>query len=150
VGPEELNRRFVLAYTGAPRNSGINNWEVMKAYIDGDRTVQRNFAHIAVIANGMRQALERGDWKETSRLMREEWAARRRNIPTISTPLIDQLISKTRKAGSTGAKVCGAGGGGCVVFLSEPDAKEDVARIITEAGAQVIEAEVAPRGVKVR
>src|SRR5579863_676315 len=40
VDPEELNRRFLLAYTGAPRNSGINNWEVTKAHIDGDRAVQ--------------------------------------------------------------------------------------------------------------
>jgi D-glycero-alpha-D-manno-heptose-7-phosphate kinase len=57
VEPEALNARFVLAYTGEPRNSGINNWEVMKAHIDGDRAVHRNFDHIATIANGMRSAL---------------------------------------------------------------------------------------------
>src|SRR5579883_3495133 len=34
VDPEELERRVVLAYTGAPRNSGINNWEVTKAHVD--------------------------------------------------------------------------------------------------------------------
>ena len=60
------------------------------------------------------------------------------------------MIAATRRAGSTGAKVCGAGGGGCVVFLVEPDAKEKVARIIAETGAQVLDAKVAPKGVQVR
>ena len=82
--------------------------------------------------------------------MREDWASRRKNIPTISTPLIDEMIQVTRRAGSTGAKVCGAGGGGCVVFLVEPGAKERVAKAIAETGAQVLNAKVAQQGLKVR
>ena len=57
VAPEEIERRFVVAYTGAPRQSGINNWEVFKSFINGDKHVQRNFREIADIANGMRVAL---------------------------------------------------------------------------------------------
>jgi D-glycero-alpha-D-manno-heptose-7-phosphate kinase len=64
--------------------------------------------------------------------------------------LIDQLVSATRRAGSIGAKACGAGGGGCVVFLVEPGAKEKVARVIESAGAQVLPAKVAPRGVSLK
>lgn len=150
VSEDELNSRFVLAYTGVPRNSGINNWEVMKAHIDGDKAVHRNFDRIASIANAMRTAVERHDWAEAGRLMRDDWTSRRKNIPTITTPLIDEMIAATRRAGSTGAKVCGAGGGGCVVFLVEPDAKEKVARVVAETGAQVLDAKVAPKGVQVR
>jgi D-glycero-alpha-D-manno-heptose-7-phosphate kinase len=150
VDPEELNQRFVLAYTGTPRNSGINNWEVMKGHIDSDRAIHRNFDRIASIANAMRQALERNDWDETGRLMREEWTSRKKNAPGITTPLIDRLVTATRRAGSIGAKACGAGGGGCVVFLVEPGAKEKVARAIEAEGAQVLPAKLAPRGVSVR
>jgi D-glycero-alpha-D-manno-heptose-7-phosphate kinase len=150
VDPEELNRRFVLAYTGAPRNSGINNWEVMKGHIDSDRAIHRNFDRIASIANAMRGALERDDWDEAGRLMREEWTSRKKNAPGITTPLIDRLVAATRRVGSIGAKACGAGGGGCVVFLVEPGAKEKVARVIEAAGAQVLPANLAPRGVLVR
>ncbi|HXD51072.1 MAG TPA: hypothetical protein VN689_04225, partial [Burkholderiales bacterium] len=50
----DLNERIVLAYTGEPRNSGINNWEVTKAHIDGDAKVRRNFDRIASIAHAMR------------------------------------------------------------------------------------------------
>ena len=148
VEPEELNARFVLAYTGEPRNSGINNWEVMKAHIDGDRAVHRNFDHIATIANGMRSALERSDWDDAGRLLREEWSHRRKNAPGISTPLIDRLVDITRRSGAQGAKVCGAGGGGCVLFLVEPGAKDKVAAAIVNEGATVLPARVAERGVK--
>ena len=148
VRAEEMNQRFVLAYTGAPRNSGINNWEVMKRHIDGDRKIQRNFNRIAQAANDMRAALMKQDWTEAGRVMREEWSFRRRNAPGISTPLIDQLISTARRNGANSAKVCGAGGGGCVVFLVEPEAKARVAAALADGGAQVLHARVAPRGLE--
>jgi D-glycero-alpha-D-manno-heptose-7-phosphate kinase len=149
VDLEDLNERVVLAYTGVPRNSGINNWEVMKAHIDGDRKVHRNFDRIAEIARGMRQALEKADWQEVARLLREEWSHRRKNAPGITTPLIDRLVSVTRRAGSVGAKVCGAGGGGCAFFLVERGAKERVSESIRREGATVLPVRVAPKGVRV-
>ena len=150
VDIEGFNDRIVLAYTGVPRNSGINNWEVTKAYIDGDRKVHRNFDHIAKIAIGMRSAVERGQWDEAGRLLREEWSNRRKNAPGISTPLIDHLVNITRKAGALGAKVCGAGGGGCVFFLVERGAKQKVSDAIQKAGAMILPVKVAPKGVAVR
>jgi len=71
----------------------------------------------------MRGALEQADWKETGRLMREEWGFRKKNLPTISTKTIDRIIESSRKQGALSGKVCGAGGGGCVVLLIEPDAR---------------------------
>jgi D-glycero-alpha-D-manno-heptose-7-phosphate kinase len=149
VNLDELNERIVLAYTGEPRNSGINNWEVTKAHIDGDRKVFRNFERIAAIAQAMRRALEAADWKEAARLLREEWSFRRKNAPGISSPLIDRLIEVTRHPGAMGAKVCGAGGGGCVIFLVERGSQARVAEAIAREGATVLAARVAPRGVEV-
>ena len=50
VATEEIEMRFLLAYTGAPRQSGINNWRVFQSHINGDRKVFRNFERIAEIA----------------------------------------------------------------------------------------------------
>lgn len=146
----ELERRILLAYTGAPRNSGINNWEVTKAHIDGSRAVERNFERIASIARAMRAALERADWNEVGRLLREEWSHRRRNAPGISTPLIDRLVAATRRAGALGAKVCGAGGGGCVLFFTQPDTRDQVGCAIKKEGATLLPVRIARRGVEVR
>jgi D-glycero-alpha-D-manno-heptose-7-phosphate kinase len=149
VDSAEFNSRVVLAYTGEPRNSGINNWEVMKAHINGDRKVHRNFDQIAAIAGAMKSALEKADWQEAGRLLREEWQHRRKNVPTITTDLIDRLVAATRRGGALGAKVCGAGGGGCVVFLTEAGAAARVAETIRRLGAEVLPVQLAERGVQV-
>jgi D-glycero-alpha-D-manno-heptose-7-phosphate kinase len=149
VDADQLDQRFLLAYTGAPRNSGINNWEVMKGHINGDKAIHRNFDRIAEIANAMRKTIEQGDWDEAGRLMRAEWIARKKNFPGITTPLIDQLVSVARRAGSTGAKACGAGGGGCVVFLTPPGTKAKISGALAAAGAELLDTRVARRGVEV-
>ena len=146
----ELTERTVLAYTGEPRESGINNWEVTKAYIDGDRKVHRNFERIAAIANGMRHALEKSDWTEAGRLLREEWSHRRKNAPRITTPAIDEFVRVAKRAGAMGAKVCGAGGGGCVFFLVERGAREKVSQALANAGAEILPVKVVAKGVSVR
>lgn len=146
---DEVDRRFVLAYTGAPRKSGINNWEVFKRHIDGDRKIFRNFERIGEIARAMRTAVGAADWAETGRLLREEWKLRRTNAPAIATPLIDTLIGISRRNGAVGAKVCGAGGGGCVLFMTEPEARLRVEQKLAGAGARILPFAVARRGVLV-
>jgi D-glycero-alpha-D-manno-heptose-7-phosphate kinase len=148
VAAEELDQRFVLAYTGAPRQSGINNWKVYQAHINGDRRVFRNFENIAEIAQAMHVALAQSDWTQVIRLLREEWKLRKTNAPRISTPLIEKLIKAAAKNGAKAAKVCGAGGGGCVVFLCEPDARERVAAAVAAHGGQVLPARVAREGLR--
>ncbi len=150
VPREELESRLVLVYTGKPRKSGINNWEVLKNYIDGDRGLKRNFEEIAEAAREMRIALLKQDWRGVADAMRADADARRRNAPTIETPFIRKLAAVGRRHGVLAAKVCGAGGGGCVVFLCEPKRRGDVATALATAGATLLPFRVATSGVKVK
>jgi len=145
----ELEERFVLCYTGQPRDSAINNWEVMKSHIDGDEQVRRNFDRITTIAGQMREALLAGDWKDVGELLASEWENRKQNFKGISTPKIDGMIEETRKHGTVAAKVCGAGGGGCVVFVVEPGTKPAVEDALTHLGGQIINFSVARTGLEV-
>jgi D-glycero-alpha-D-manno-heptose-7-phosphate kinase len=149
VNLDELQRRLVVCYTGKPRQSGINNWEVFKAHIDGKKAVRGNIEHISQIAQKMRVALESGDWKETSWLMHAEWTFRRRNLPTISTKMIDAIIQGARRKGALAGKVCGAGGGGCVVLLIEPGARERVEKAVLDAGGELLPMHIDRQGVTV-
>ena len=151
INVRELERRLVLCYTGKPRQSGINNWEVYKAHIQGDRRVWRNLEQITQVAIAMRRALIRSRWAEAGRLMCEEWAFRRRNLPTISTPVIDRIISAARRNGALAGKVCGAGGGGCVTLLIEPDdARARVEAAVAASGGQILPIRIDRRGVQIR
>ncbi len=149
VNLDELERRVVVCYTGKPRQHGINNWEVYKAHIGGKRAVQNSLERISEVAQGMRRALEAHNWEEAGRLMREEWSFRKRNLPTISTKTIDRVIDSARRNGALAGKVCGAGGGGCVVLLIEPEARERVEQAIVETGAEVLPTKIDRQGVQV-
>lgn len=149
VAPEELDRRFILVYTGAPRKSGINNWEVFKAHINGDKKIFHNFERIGEIARDMHHALSMADWKQVAKLIREEWKLRKTNAPKITTPTIEKLIGVAMRQGALAAKVCGAGGGGCVVFLTEPDNRDHISAALRSYGGHVLPAMVARDGLTV-
>jgi D-glycero-alpha-D-manno-heptose-7-phosphate kinase len=146
----DLEKRFVLCYTGQPRNSAINNWEVMKSHIDGDPKVRSNFNQIVTIASQMREALLADDWNDVAELLALEWENRKRNFKGISTPKIDRMIDRTARHGTLAAKVCGAGGGGCVVFLVAPGTKSAVEHELTRLGGKVISFSVSRTGLEVR
>jgi D-glycero-alpha-D-manno-heptose-7-phosphate kinase len=147
VSPAELGRRLVLAYTGASRNSGINNWEVMVRRINGDRGVIDAFDGIRDAADGVRRALERADWRGVATHLGREWDERKRLAPGVSTPEIEALLGRAREAGAAAGKVCGAGGGGCIVCLTEPDRRAAVADALTRAGATVLPIAVEREGL---
>ena len=145
----ELEERFLLCYTGQPRNSAINNWEVMKSHIDGEEQVLRNFDKITTIASQMREALLTGDWKDVGDLLALEWENRKQNFKGISTPTIDSMIEQTRGKGTIAAKVCGAGGGGCVVFMVEPGTKPAVEETLKQMGGEILNFAVLRTGLEV-
>ena len=148
VDTKELERRIVLAYTGAPRNSGTNNWEITKRHLDGDRFVFDCFERIRDTAAALRMALTNGDWDETGVQIAREWDNRRRLAPGVTTPAIDALIERAVAAGAVAGKVCGAGGGGCLFCYGPPDARSAIAEALTTGGAQVLDFAIETEGLR--
>jgi len=138
VNAEELGDRLVLAYTGASRQSGINNWDVMVRRIGGDPTVRGAFDAIRDAAAGVRSALERRQWRDLAVHLSAEWESRKRLAPAVTTPEIDRLLKRAQEAGALAGKVCGAGGGGCLFCLVEPERHHAVSTALAAAGATVL------------
>jgi D-glycero-alpha-D-manno-heptose-7-phosphate kinase len=149
VDLKELQRRIVLCYTGEPRNSGTNNWEITKKHIDGDRHIFDCFERIRDTAAAMREALTRGDWDATAKALATEWENRKRLAPGVTTPAIDTLIARAQAAGATAAKVCGAGGGGCLFCLAPPDSLAAVRESLADGGARLLDFQVETTGLDV-
>ena len=144
-----LEQRLVLAYTGQPRHSGTNNWEIIKRHIDGDRAVFDCFERIRDTAVAMRHALERSDWDEVGRQIAAEWENRKRLAPGVTTPEIDDLMRRAAAAGATAGKVCGAGGGGCLFCYGPPAARTAIAAALTEGGARVLDFHIETEGLRI-
>ena len=136
----ELAQHFVLHYSEVQHFSGTNNWEMYKRQIDGDGKVQAGLARISSAAMAMEEALDRHDVAGAGKALGDEWEARKQLIEGISTPEIDQAIEAARKAGAYGGKVCGAGGGGCIVFLMPKEKRERVVRALGKVPGRVIDA----------
>jgi D-glycero-alpha-D-manno-heptose-7-phosphate kinase len=148
VEPRELEERIVLAYTGVPRNSGTNNWEITKRHTDGDQHIFDCFERIRDTAVAMRAALERGDWDEVGRQIAIEWENRKRLAPGVTTSTIDDLMARAKAAGATAAKVCGAGGGGCLFGYGPPRARAAIAEALAAGGARLLDYRIETEGLR--
>jgi D-glycero-alpha-D-manno-heptose-7-phosphate kinase len=147
--PQAFEERFVLAYTHQPHRSGANNWEVVKRFLDGDGSTREALGAIGRIAVRMRDAVLEGDLEEAAFLLGEEWEARRQLAPEVSSPETERILDAAFSAGATSGKVCGAGGGGCLLIATRPVNRSDVETAIRETGGSTIDYHVAQQGFEI-
>ncbi len=151
VDAGKLESRIAICYTGEPRLSGTNNWEILKKHIDGDPELFELFDGIRGSALRMRQALLAGDWDEVRETMRSAYPNRKRLAPGVTTPQMEKLVEKALRSGAEAAKVCGAGGGGCIAFLCAEGQKAEVERALSlEEGAEILNWKVSGEGLVVK
>lgn len=150
VDTQTLEERIVVIYTGEPRNSGINNWEITKRHIDGDRDLFEIFDGIRDGSIDLREALLAGDWEKAGAVLKTGHALRRRLSPNIATPWMERLIEKAESNGALGTKICGAGGGGCIAFFCEENRKPEVeAALGAEPNVAVLDWKLAKTGLQI-
>lgn len=150
IDTDTLERRIAICYTGEPRNSGTNNWEITKRHIDGDREIFEIFENIRDTAVNARAALLAADWDTLGTVLARAFPNRKRLSPNITTPQMDSLIAAAESNGAIAAKVCGAGGGGCIAFYCEEGRRHEVeAAIAAHDGARVLDWTVYSKGLLV-
>lgn len=135
-----LSEKFMLVYTGRAHHSGLNNFEVMKDSVAKDPTTIQALKDLKVIAIETEHAVRAGNWTELGTLFKREFEARVRLAPEFSSPEIHRLQELSLQNGAEAVKICGAGGGGCVLVWCPPEKKQGVANACQKAGFQVMDA----------
>jgi len=141
VDLERLGSRLVVSYAGASRLSASTNWDMMKRAIEGgggEGTARACLQSIASIAGEMRAALIEGDLDAAGALLGREWEVRQKLSPKVSTALIEKALAAARAGGALAGKVCGAGGGGCVVFVCKEGARGGVEKALAALSSEGI------------
>lgn len=110
----KIEESLMLVYAGLPRYAG----DVAKSYSFDKGVVGEMWKMVDVAV----PLVEKGDVKEFARLLGETWKLKCRLSDKISTPYVDTICSMAQKAGALGLKLCGAGGGGFILLVAEPDA----------------------------
>lgn len=108
-----LQHELLLFYTGVTRSAGT--------ILDEQSA---NIMNTLPQLNGLRQlaeeagnALRRGDLAAVGEILRGSWMAKRSLAIGVSNSQIDGAIEAALDAGASGAKVCGAGGGGFLLVI---------------------------------
>ena len=128
---KKLESSLVLVYTGKPHYSGDTNGAAIDNLKKGGNV--ENFLAIKKIAYEMRAALLEGDLDKFVELMNCE-TEQRKMLSPVAVPLkIKNLISDGMRNGALGAKVCGSGGGGSILFFG------DVKKLKRKFGSSVID-----------
>lgn len=148
VAAELIEDRLLLVDAGVTRFSGLNNWEVFKARIDGDQRVRQALAEICSVSAGLRGALLAGDALEVGALLRREWDARKRLASAVTTAEVDRIVELALAAGGA-AKACGAGGGGMVAVWDACGRREPLLRALSGAGFALVPFRVEAAGLSV-
>lgn len=132
IDTKKLEERIAVIYTGEPRNSGTNNWEITKRHIDGDRELFEIFDGIRDTSLELRKALLANNWQNVGEILKASYPERKRLSPNITTVQMDLLIEKAEANGAIGTKVCGAGGGGCIAFFCEEGRRDEVEKALSK------------------
>lgn len=126
-----LESNLTLVYSGETRHSGINNWEVYKAFFNKDPSVRAGLTRIAQLSHSALESIHENNFSDLIELIGLEGEERRKLFPGILTPTMQELHAEL-KAGSNniGMKICGAGGGGCFLLTHSPADKTMILNLI--------------------
>ncbi len=145
-----LGSRLVLCYTGAPHHSGLSNWEIYRRVVERDANTCASLEEIAGVAAEMESALRAADPERVAGALDREWKARKQLAPQVSTDRIEQVIGCALSSGALAAKVCGAGGGGCVLILSAEGRASEVSEALRGRGFEVLSFRLQDSGLERR
>ena len=135
----ELQKHLVLCYTGKSRLSGDIHERVADAFSKGDPDTTVAIANLKRIARVMKERLLLGDLEGSATLLSENWDNQKRLHPSVTNEQIDELFAIAAESGAAGGKACGAGGGGCVVFLAKPDHEHILRQALQDGGARMLD-----------
>ncbi len=143
-----LGECLVLSYTGISHFSGATNWDMTKSYIDNAGATRAHMKNIKKTAYHMRDALLSEDLKAVASTLSEEWENRKRLADGVSNEKTDHIMNAAKKAGALASKICGAGGGGCMISIAPEGKRQAVIEAIEAGGAEVLDFTIQSRGVK--
>ena len=139
----KLCQRLMLFYTGIQRISSSILGEQKEKTHENLKYLDR----IVELAVQLRQSLLNNDLKSFGEILHEGWINKRKLASGISSTQIDEIYSKARKAGATGGKILGAGGGGFLLLYCEEEKQDKVRKALSDLKESHFQFE--PQGSKI-
>ena len=120
----QLNHNLLLFYTGVTRKADSILAE-QQSNIRSRESVLEEMKHVARVAC---DKLQQGDMDAIGDLLHDSWLLKKQLASKISNSEVDDLYELARRAGATGGKIAGAGGGGFLLLYCPPGRQEHLRR----------------------
>ena len=134
-----LQRSLVVCYSGISRPAGNILHAVADGYRTGRADVLDALKGMSDLAERMRLELLEGRIDEIGPLLSQVWELHKRLHPDVTNEAIEELYDLAMRNGALGGRVCGAGGGGTLMFYCPAPADYIVAEALSRAGAEVFD-----------
>ena len=130
----EILNSFLLVYTGKSHHSGMNNFEVVKSAVAKNPETMKYLLELKNIAQETAEVCLKQNWSQLPALFNREFQSRVKLAPAFTSPEIEKLQQISMQNGALAVKICGAGGGGCVLVWTTPENLLKVSSACEKAG----------------
>jgi D-glycero-alpha-D-manno-heptose-7-phosphate kinase len=131
---DELEASMLLYYTGASRASAQIIDEQKKNTTEGNKIAIDAMHEIKQSAIDMKEAVLKGDIRGYARILGAAWENKKKMAGAISNKHIEDIFEVALTNGALTGKVSGAGGGGFIMFVIEPEKKVGIVNALNALG----------------
>jgi len=132
----ELENNLVLYYTATSRESARIIVEQRENVNAKNESSIEAMHQLKAQAQMMKEALLKGKLNEFGTILDFGYQQKRKMAAGISNPLMEEIYETAKKAGATGGKISGAGGGGFMIFYCPGNTKHQVIEQLKTFGGQ--------------
>ncbi|MGN6540207.1 MAG: GHMP family kinase ATP-binding protein, partial [Ginsengibacter sp.] len=133
----ELENNLVLYFTATSRESAaIIDEQVKNVNSKNEKSIEA-MHQLKEQARRMKEALLKGKLNEFGEILDFGFQQKRRMAHNISNSRIEEIYEAAKKAGATGGKISGAGGGGFMTFYCPGNSRHAVIEALNKFGGEV-------------
>jgi D-glycero-alpha-D-manno-heptose-7-phosphate kinase len=132
----ELEHNLLLYFTDTSRESAKIIEKQAGNVVNKDQSAIEAMHQLKVQAQLMKEALLKGKLSEIGEILDFGFQQKRRMAEGISNDRIEEIYTAAKKAGATGGKISGAGGGGFMIFYCPGSTKYNVMQSLETFGGR--------------
>ena len=132
----ELENNLLLYYTATNRESAEIIKKQSKNVTDKKEKSIEAMHQLKHQAQMMKEALLKGRMNEIGEILDFGFQQKRQMAEGISNPMMEDIYEAAKKAGATGGKISGAGGGGFMIFYCPANTKYKVIKSLENFGGR--------------
>lgn len=147
---KELQKNLIIVNTRLTHHSGTTNWSKIRNYFDRVPETVDCLQRAQQNAYRFYDAFKARDVRRIAELLSIEWETRKGFAATVTNPDIERMMAAARNAGSWGGRICGAGGGGCMMTYAPPEKRRQVIDALVAEGCEYLDVHIVEDGVQVQ